>query len=1027
MEGKFGGKLHNLYGPLVSDLKAPEKKILEWDLNDWKWDGDLFTATPLNVMPSDCRSTQLFPDVPETAANVGLSHSSSSCSEHNRSPGNEKGKRKLHSRKRVDGDDEVSADAGALNLQLGGQVYPIMDEDAKCGKKTKVTATASSRAVCQVEDCKADLSKAKDYHRRHKVCEVHSKASKALVGNVLQRFCQQCSRFHVLQEFDEGKRSCRRRLAGHNQRRRKTHPDNLPTGGSLNDERNNSFLLMSLLRVLSNMHASNSEQAKDQDLLSNLLRSLANAACSTNGRNLSGLLQGSQGVVDAGRSLGNLEKVTDVVSGGTEHVRPSGSACKTDDCANLQEMQEARGFCGTVPASDLAHRRANNVAQDDILVGSPSGILIPSGAGFQSRVNEAEAAIERIRINNIDLNNVYDDSQDYIENVEKSAVFKNPVNGSMCSSIVVSESHRSKPPRPSKHSDSSPCRSSTSRGEAQSRTDRIVFKLFGKNPNDFPIALRGQILEWLSHSPTDIESYIRPGCIILTIYLRLGESSWEELCCDLGSSLRRLVDVSDDSFWKTGWVYARVQQSLAFIYNGRVVLDASLPLKSHSNCRITSIKPIAVSVTERAQFVVKGFNLNRSGTRLLCAVEGKYLVQETCYDLMEVVDPIDEQDKLQHLCFPCSIPNVSGRGFIEVEDFGLSSSFFPFIVAEQDVCTEICTLESVIETAVPTADVSKNEEKTETKNQALDFLHELGWLLHRNHLNQKLGHMNPNRNLFPFGRFKWLMEFSMDHDWCSVVKKLLGILFDGAVDSGDHSSTEFALLDMCLLHRAVRRNCRPMVELLLRYIPNKPLDKPGSDPKQRVDGNEYGFMFKPNVAGPAGLTPLHVAASQEGSENILDALTDDPGSVAIEAWKSAQDSMGLTPNDYACLQGHYSYIHLVQRKINKRSGYVVVDVTGTVLDCNSKPKLSDGISSAKAGSLDIEKIKMKARHEGCIACKKKLAYGNGRTSLVHRPAMLSMVAIAAVCVCVALLFKSSPEVLYVFRPFRWELLKYGSS
>ncbi|GMJ02153.1 squamosa promoter binding protein-like 1 [Hibiscus trionum] len=1030
MEGKFGDKLHNLYGPLVSDLKAPERESVEWDLNDWKWDGDLFTATPLNVMPSDCRSRQLFPDVPETAANAGLSHGSSSCSEHSKSPGNEKGKRKLHSRKRVDGDDEVSADAGALNLQLGGQVYPIMDEDAKCGKKTKVTATASSRSVCQVEDCRADLSKAKDYHRRHKVCEVHSKASKALVGSVMQRFCQQCSRFHDLQEFDEGKRSCRRRLAGHNQRRRKTHPDNLPTAGSLNDERNSSFLLMSLLRVLSNMHTSNSDQAKDQDLLSNLLRSLANAACSTNGGNLSGLLQGSQGVVDAGRSLGSLEKMTDVVSDGTEHARTSSSASKIDDCANLQEKQEARGYCGTVPASNLAHRRANNVAQDQILSGSPSGTLIPSGAGFQSRVNEAEAAVVGIRINNIDLNNIYDDSQDYTENVDKSLVLKNPVNGSLHSSIVVSESHRSRPPQPSKHSGSSPSRSpSTSSGEAQSRTDRIVFKLFGKNPNDFPIALRRQILEWLSHSPTDIESYIRPGCIILTIYLRLGESAWEELCCDLGSSLRRLVDVSNDSFWKTGWVYARVQHSIAFIYNGRVVLDASLPLKSHTSCRITSIKPIAVSVTERARFVVKGFNLNRSSTRLLCAVEGKYLVQETCYGLMEVVDPIDEQDKLQHLCFPCSIPNVSGRGFIEVEDFTLSSSFFPFIVAEQDVCSEICTLEGVIETAVPTGDVSKNEEKIETKNQALDFLHELGWLLHRNHLNWKLGHMNPDRNLFPFGRFKWLMEFSMDHDWCAVVKKLLGILFDGTVDLGDHSSTEFALLDMCLLHRAVRRNCRPMVELLLRYVPNKPFDKPGSEPKPKsqVDGNEYGFMFKPNVAGPAGLTPLHVAASREGCENVLDALTDDPGSVAIEAWKNAQDSTGLTPNDYACLQGHHSYIHLIQRKINKSSGYVVVDVTGTVLDCNSKPKLLDGTRSAKAAGLDIEKIKMKARHEGCTACKKKLAYGNNRTSPVHRPAMLSMVAIAAVCVCVALLFKSSPEVLYVFRPFRWEQLKYGSS
>ena len=29
------------------------------------------------------------------------------------------------------------------------------------------------------------------------------------------------SRFHLLAEFDDGKRSCRKRLAGHNERRRK--------------------------------------------------------------------------------------------------------------------------------------------------------------------------------------------------------------------------------------------------------------------------------------------------------------------------------------------------------------------------------------------------------------------------------------------------------------------------------------------------------------------------------------------------------------------------------------------------------------------------------------------------------------------------------------------------------------------------------------------------------------------------------------------------------------------------------------
>ena len=34
-------------------------------------------------------------------------------------------------------------------------------------------------------------------------------------------------RFHLLSEFDDGKRSCRRRLAGHNERRRKPQFDGL--------------------------------------------------------------------------------------------------------------------------------------------------------------------------------------------------------------------------------------------------------------------------------------------------------------------------------------------------------------------------------------------------------------------------------------------------------------------------------------------------------------------------------------------------------------------------------------------------------------------------------------------------------------------------------------------------------------------------------------------------------------------------------------------------------------------------------
>ena len=47
---------------------------------------------------------------------------------------------------------------------------------------------------CQVEGCKVDLSDAKAYYSRHKVCGMHSKTAKVIVNGLEQRFCQQCSR-----------------------------------------------------------------------------------------------------------------------------------------------------------------------------------------------------------------------------------------------------------------------------------------------------------------------------------------------------------------------------------------------------------------------------------------------------------------------------------------------------------------------------------------------------------------------------------------------------------------------------------------------------------------------------------------------------------------------------------------------------------------------------------------------------------------------------------------------------------------
>ncbi|XP_009600444.1 squamosa promoter-binding-like protein 6 [Nicotiana tomentosiformis] len=115
---------------------------------------------------------------------------------------------------------EVKSNSSLMENSALSSLEPLL-----LGKRSRTTNVHSQVPLCQVYGCNKDLSSSKDYHKRHKVCDEHSKFAKVIVNGIEQRFCQQCSRFHLLAEFDEGKRSCRKRLAGHNERRRKPQFD----------------------------------------------------------------------------------------------------------------------------------------------------------------------------------------------------------------------------------------------------------------------------------------------------------------------------------------------------------------------------------------------------------------------------------------------------------------------------------------------------------------------------------------------------------------------------------------------------------------------------------------------------------------------------------------------------------------------------------------------------------------------------------------------------------------------------------
>ncbi|KAI3430831.1 hypothetical protein D9Q98_009242 [Chlorella vulgaris] len=81
------------------------------------------------------------------------------------------------------------------------------------------SALRSSRHLaCQV--CSVDLADLKDYYKRYSICPEHSVMPCIVREGESRRWCQQCGKFQPLVEFEAQKRTCRRKLERHNERRR---------------------------------------------------------------------------------------------------------------------------------------------------------------------------------------------------------------------------------------------------------------------------------------------------------------------------------------------------------------------------------------------------------------------------------------------------------------------------------------------------------------------------------------------------------------------------------------------------------------------------------------------------------------------------------------------------------------------------------------------------------------------------------------------------------------------------------------
>ncbi|KAJ8747436.1 hypothetical protein K2173_007341 [Erythroxylum novogranatense] len=1013
-----------------------------WNPQAWSWDSVKFVAKPLD------------PDV------VLLGTTSSSQQQHNT-------KHDVHINHHFTSKHDEDEDA--LRLNLGGVLNAVEEPASRPNKRLcSGSPGTNSYPMCQVDDCKEDLSTAKDYHRRHKVCELHSKSSKALVGKQMQRFCQQCSRFHPLLEFDEGKRSCRRRLAGHNRRRRKTQPDDASSHlihpGKQDTQGNGNLDLVKLLTAITRSQGKNEDKSvnyptgPDRDQLMQILSkinalpfpmdlaemlsnigSLSRKIIDQSLSECQNRLHGSVSSSSATNLLNALSTTLPAPAPNSVAILPERSSQSSDSekskltsSDQLTDLHQRKrpplGFpsavgertsgCYRSPAEDSDFRTpevrpalplqlfSSSPENDSTVKQASSGKYFSSDSSNPIEERSPSASPPFVQklfplhsnagTIKSEKTSIHGKASIDIEGTEPQVsalpleLFRGPTRGNgndAFQSLPLRDGYAS-----SSGSDHSPPSQSS---EAQDRTGRIMFKLFDKDPSHFPGTLRMQIYNWLSSSPSEMESYIRPGCVFLSIYVAMSTSTWEHLDRNLLQQVDSLVQNSNSDLWRTGRFIMQIGRQLASQKDGRTRLCKAW--SSWSSPELISISPLAVVSGQETTLLLRGKNLTNLGTNFFCTDIGGYTsLKVTASTYSEgIYDEISVGDFKIH----GSSPNALGRCFVEVEN-GFKGTSFPVIIADDAISKELRLLEPELdEEAKACNDIAEEHAydlgPPNSRNQILHFLNEIGWLFQR-----KRSFMSEIPN-YSLDRFKFLLVFSVARDFCVLIKIILDMLVERNTDgSGLSRESLETLSDTQLLNRAIKRRCRKMVELLINYS---------------VSSNEIfsrQYIFTPNLVGPGGTTPLHLAACTSGSEEMIDALTNDPREIGLTCWKTQLDANGHSPHDYAVMTQNHSYNKLVIQKLaDRRRRQISVTIT------NEAEQIHNIASHAQQGWRSCEKC-------ATVAAKyyRKI---QGSQGLLQRPYIHSMLAIAAVCVCVCLFLRGAPDIGLV-APFEWEDLDYGT-
>ncbi|XP_039048807.1 squamosa promoter-binding-like protein 7 isoform X2 [Hibiscus syriacus] len=522
--------------------------------------------------------------------------------------------------------------------EIDAQLEKLEEEEtgAPGKKRARTGRPVSGMYRCQVPGCEVDISELKGYHRRHRICLRCANSRTVLIDGETKRYCQQCGKFHLLSDFDEGKRSCRRKLERHNIRRRRK-----PAGS---------------------MTAVNKE------------------------------------------SLGA--------------VQSDGIAC--------------------------------------------DGEAGKDGSNLSGQIAEEEPAFE---------------SEDGLVSAHCSAPALENIHNDSVVTLIDNETDGGK--NDSKFSNSlSYCDSKTAYS-SMCPTGRISFKLYDWNPAEFPRRLRHQIFEWLGNMPVELEGYIRPGCIILTVFISMPTNMWMKL------SENPMTYVHDFVFRPGRMLFGR---GFMTIYLNNMILrtrkDGTSMVKIDAELqspRLHYVHPSYFEAGKPMEFVACGSNLLHPKSQILVSFAGRYLpydyhVASSNVHSKEDYPSCDHQ--LYKIYAPQTEPDIYGPAFIEVENqYGLSN-FIPILIGDKEVCSEMRSIQQSFDASVSregsefsaTGSFFEACEATTLRQRAYsELVLDIAWLLRE----PKLENFQETKASSQIQRFNRLLSFLIQNKSTVILKKIL--------------------------------------------------------------------------------------------------------------------------------------------------------------------------------------------------------------------------------------------------------------